>query len=148
MRLIALSILATFSGIASSATPITHTDPNAGQDAATVVKEFCIGQGRGLVHFEGIDETEFKRFKVQRIVTSPGTHTIRVLYKAPGARFDIEGQGATNLTYEFAPGGTYIVRYRRTDPEHYKTWIEPIDAAQAQTTICLAPPFDDPSYWQ
>ena len=148
MRLAVLSILATFSGVASSATPITYTDPNAGQDAATIVKEFCLGQGRGLVHFEGIDETKFKRLKVQKIVASPGVHTIKVLYLAPGARFDVGGAGVTSLTFEFAQRGTYIVRYRRTDPAHYKTWIEPIDATQAQAAVCLAPPFEDSRYWQ
>ena len=149
-RLVAALVLATTSFSAFCGKPHVHVDPVAGENPATIVKEFCLGKGRGLIHFDGYDQAKFKPLTVQKIVASPGKHAISVIFRAPGSRFDLEQEGSRTLEYEFAPGGSYLVRYRRTDPDHYVAWIEPLDLAQAQSPnpICLEPPFEDSRYWQ
>ena len=128
-----------------------YTDPASSSDHAVLVKEYCVGLGRGLVHFEGIDSTTFKKFQIQKLLVAPGQHTVKVLYMAPGARFDIVGSGKVkSLPYYFAPNSSYIVKYKRTDPSHYRVWIEPISAVQAQVanSVCTQPAFGDHRYWQ
>jgi hypothetical protein len=127
-----------------------YVDPLAGPDRAILVKEYCLGQGRGLVHFDGIDGNRFPAYKMQRLQVQPGTRVVKLFYMAPGASFNVEAHGELmSVTHDFAPNGAYIVRYRRTDPKHYRMWIEPIDPARAQTpnTVCLQPAFEDPTYW-
>ena len=149
-RLVAALLLAIPSFSAFCGRPLVHLDPNPGENPVTIIKEFCPGKGRGLIHFDGYDQTTFKSFQILKIVASPGKHTIRAIFMAPGSRFDVQGEGSSSLEYEFEPGGSYLVRYRRTDPDHYVAWIEPLDAALAQSSnpICLEPPFEDSRYWQ
>ena len=149
MRLTVAVLFACLAGCAS-APMATHVDPTAGTDGATLVKEVCLGKGRGLVHFTGIDATKFKQFQAQKLFVSPGEHTIGIVYMAPGASWNVSGEGLTPVTYNFEARGNYIVRYRRTGAKDYKVWIEPIDASrtQAPNSVCLQPAFEDSKYWQ
>jgi len=98
----------------------------------------------------GVDATAFRRFQMQKLVPAPGEHTIKVLYMAPGASWAATGEGTTTVTHRFEADGTYIVRYRRTEPKNYKVWIEPIESSRTEVSnsVCLQPPFEDPRYWQ
>lgn len=150
MRFIVCFLLLGLAGCATTAPVTTYTDPAAGADGAVLIREACLGQGRGMIHFQGVDSTEFETFQVQKLSLSPGEHTVRFKYMAPGFSYDITGEGATSIRHSFEPGVTYIARYRRTEPKRYKVWLEPIDAARAAGPdwICLQPAFEDRRYWQ
>lgn len=150
LRFVLVSLLLILTGCTTVAPMTTHIDPKAGSDAATLVREVCYGQGRGLIHFEGVDSVGFKPFQVQKLFVSPGEHTVRVVYLAPGISWNVIGEGSTSVTHKFDAHATYIFRYRRTGPKSYETWIEPIDASRVEApgSVCLQSEFEDSRYWQ
>ena len=128
-RYAAFPLLALLAACSSLSVPTTgtFTEPGSSGSAASVlVKEHCLGEGVGVVHFQQLDAVSFPAFQIAKVVFVPGRRTVSVSYFTTD-RVMSHRVGGVSLTHDFQPGKAYIVRYRRTDATHFRAWIEDID---------------------
>ena len=119
----------------------TYTEPgSSGSTASVLVKEHCLGEGVGVVHFQQLDTITFPAFQIAKVVLAPGRRTVSVSYFTTD-RVMSHRVGGASLTHDFQPGKAYIVRYRRTDAAHFRAWIEDIDPQRTVSvnTNCMQP---------
>jgi hypothetical protein len=123
-------LLVLISSCSTLSAPTTGTYIESGIDgnnSSILVKEHCLGDGIGVVHFRKLDSIKFPRFQIAKINFVSGTRSIHIDY------FTTYQTGDIVLTHDFQPNKAYIVRYDRTEQSTFRAWIEPIDSGLAST---------------
>ena len=116
--------------VGCSATPPIFLEQGATnlppRETAEISREFCIGGGRGLIHFTALDGQRIGGAigATAKLVVTPGRHTVEVLYLAPDSTIFARWEGAMRLTHDFEANSSYVLRYERTDIDRYRAWIE------------------------
>lgn len=164
---VALSALACAAFVAQAAkpdpaiypSPNVYRDPALRADAragfAKLVREFCPGEGRGLIHFLEVDG---RNIRVHRtwptyLELAPGGHRLGMEFKGTASSFWATWEGMGEVSAELEAGKVYLVRYRRTAADAFRVWLEPLDDApfetvDVSTSVCRQSPFPDPSLHQ
>ena len=119
---------------ACAAPPTSFVQPSAQglppSAVAQVFREFCVGGGRGLIHFESLDGTNVQHNQVAtggwpiKLVVMPGRHTVGVNYQAPDSSPFARWNGHTSLAHDFKAGKVYLLKYRRTSVDRYRAWFD------------------------
>lgn len=120
---------------------------------AKVLREFCPGGGRGLVHFLTLDGQPIRvpRTWPTYLELAPGPHRLGMEYIGTADNIWDSWQGTGEASGEMEAGKAYVVRYQRTAADRFRVWLEPVpDAENAgmATTICLQAEFPDKAYHQ
>lgn len=133
--------------------PALRADPQAG--FAKLVREFCPGEGRGLIHFLEVDgrNIRIRRTWPTYLELSPGSHRLSMEFKGPATSIWATWEGVGEVSAELEAGKVYLVRYRRTAKDAFRVWLEPLadmpfEAVGVSTSVCDQSPFPDPSLHQ
>ena len=118
---------------------------------AKVLREFCPGGGRGLIHFLDVDghPIRVKRTWPTYLELAPGPHRLTMEFKGTASSVFAAWEGVGDAEAVLEPGKVYLVRYARTATDRFRVWLEPadiaFDSAGQQTNLCLQAPFPDPA---
>lgn len=151
-------------GAALAAKPDSSVYPNAnvyrdpaiaaGQVGYTkVLREFCPGGGRGLVHFLTLDGRPIRvpRTWPTYLELAPGPHRLGMEFIGTADNIWDSWQGSGEVSGELEAGKAYVVRYQRTAVDEFRVWLEPVPSfedADMATTICHQAEFPDQAYHQ
>ena len=163
-RALPLSIAILAAGVAAAAKPDPRVYPNANiyRDPAIaampggyakVLREFCPGGGRGLVHFLNLDGQLIRvpRTAPTYLELAPGTHRLGMEFIGTANNIWDSWQGVGEVSGMFEAGQAYIVRYQRTAVDAFRIWLEPVpdfDSAGLASQICQQDEFPDKAYHQ
>ena len=133
--------------------PALRADPQHG--FAKLVREFCPGEGRGLIHFLEVDgrNIRIRRTWPTYLELAPGSHRLGMEFKGPATSIWATWDGVGNVAAELEAGKAYLVRYRRTAKDAFRVWLEPLagipfETVGVSTSVCSQSPFPDPSLHQ
>ena len=151
-KLAALAACCLLPALAAAGRPDPAVYPNAnvyrdpaiaaGGGFAKVIREFCPGGGRGLVHFRMLDGHDIRVPKTwpTYLEVAPGPHRLGMEFKGPAATMQAQWQGDGDITADLAPGRAYLVRYERTGVDAFRVWLEPyeeaFDRVGQATSVC------------
>ncbi|MFZ5635631.1 MAG: hypothetical protein ACOY82_03495 [Pseudomonadota bacterium] len=117
-----------------------------------MLREFCPGEGRGLIHFLEVDGRNIRipRTWPTYLELAPGAHRLGMEFKGTASSIWATWEGPGEVSVELEAGKVYLVRYRRTAADAFRVWVEPLDGVSFEsvdisTSICRQPPFPDPS---
>lgn len=158
MRITWLALLALTAGGVNAAKPDPAVYPNAntyrepGITAATgyakVIREYCPGGGRGLIHFLNVDGNPIRIRKTwpTYLELRPGHHEFEMEFMGTASSIWGTWQGTGKVEADLQAGMTYIVRYLRTATDSFRVWVEGydgFDAVDMHTVFCAQPEFAD-----
>lgn len=118
---------------------------------AKVLREFCPGGGRGLIHFLDVDgrPIRVKRTWPTYLELAPGARRLTLEFKGTASSVFASWEGVGDAEAVLEAGKVYLVRYERTATDRFRVWLEPadiaFDSADQQTSLCLQAPFADTS---
>lgn len=118
---------------------------------AKVLREFCPGGGRGLIHFLEVDghPIRAKRTWPTYLELAPGARRLTMAFKGTASSLFASWEGVGDAEAVLEAGKVYLVRYERTATDRFRVWLEPadiaFDVAGQQTSLCLQLPFADSS---
>ena len=131
--------------------PAIAVNPSLGY--SKVIREYCPGFGRGLIHFLNVDDQLIRIRKTwpTYLELAPGRRRIDMEFM--GTASDIWGswQGSAEVDADFAPGKTYVMRYQRVATDAFRVWVEEFDgfdAVSMATVTCKQPEYPDKSLHQ
>jgi hypothetical protein len=130
--------------------PASRLDPGK---VAKVVREYCPGLGRGLIHFFGVDGTPIRIRGTwpTYLELAPGPRTLQMEFIGPDTSIYRRWTGQHAIQANLEAGKAYVVRYRRTATDTFAVWVEPLqDAASTgfSTSVCHQAEYPDPSLHQ
>lgn len=163
MRVLGLLCGLSLSTLAQAAKPDQAIYPNANTyrepasrsspGYAKIIREYCPGGGRGLIHFLGLDGNSIRIRKTwpTYLEVAPGRRELEMEFMGTSTRIWDTWQGTGTASIEMEAGKSYIVRYQRMAADAFRTWIEPypgFDTVDMHTVVCDQPPFPDTSLHQ
>jgi hypothetical protein len=115
---------------------------------AKVIREYCPGFGRGLVHFLNVDGQLIRLRKTwpTYLELAPGQHHLEMEFQGTASSIWGTWQGIGEVNAEFEPGKTYVVRYQRTATDAFRVWVEQFEGFESvdmTTTMCKQSEFPD-----
>jgi hypothetical protein len=118
-------------------------------NVAKLVREYCPGQGRGLIHFFGLDGTPIRIRGTwpTYLELAPGPRTLEMEFIGTDSSIYRRWTGKHAVQANLEAGKAYLVRYRRAATDLFTVWIEPLEDAASvgpATTLCLQPAYPDP----
>ena len=137
-----------------------YIHPSIGESTAgsqvRILREFCAGEGRGLIHFEEYNgvktyKTLGDRTNINLLTVPSGTATVKVLYMGPDSSLFREWQNTFEFQYNFEPGKTYLVRYKRETESTVAYELKDISNYQnvsENSRLCEHEGFSDKRYWK
>lgn len=143
MRYLGFGLLLCVSFSAHSAKPNPAVYPNANiyRDPAIagsgvyakVIREYCPGGGRGLIHFLNVDGNLIRIRKTwpTYLELAPGQHRLEMEFIGTASDIWSNWNGTAEIATDFEAGKSYIVRYRRNATDAFNVWIEAYDGFEA-----------------
>lgn len=127
-----------------------YRDPSidAASGYAKVIREYCPGFGRGLIHFLNLDG---KLIRIRKtwptyLELSPGEHRLGMEFIGTANDIWSTWNGEADVVANFESGKTYAVRYQRTATDRFRVWIEEyqgFESIDMATSLCEQSEFPD-----
>ncbi len=130
----------------------SYRDPAIANDAAQgyvkVIREYCPGGGRGLIHFLNVDG---KLIRIRGtwptyLELAPGEHRLGMEFMGTATDIWSTWQGVAEVPFKFESGHAYVIRYHRTATDAFRVWVEEIEGFEVvnmATVLCEQAEFPD-----
>lgn len=151
-----LLLCMSFSAHSAKPDPAVYPNPNIYRDPAIagsgayakVIREYCPGGGRGLIHFLNVDGNLIRIRKTwpTYLELAPGRHRLEMEFIGTASDIWSTWNGTAEIATDFEPGKSYIVRYRRNATDSFSVWVEAYDGFETvdmSTVSCMQPDYPD-----
>ena len=120
---------------------------------AKVIREYCPGGGRGLIHFLGLDGNLIRIRKTwpTYLEVAPGQREFEMEYLGTSGSIWGTWEGTGKVSANLEVGKTYVIRYQRMATDAFRVWVEPytgFEKVDMNTVFCEQSPFPDTSLHQ